>query len=291
MVAISLTHDSAKEMANRLRQFLAAGGMSIKQTHAYEALARSFGYRDWNTLVGALQSTGSASRDTVEAVAGDATANGRSPRPPATLLLVDRHAMAAHGVTVAQIEAAFQREFPRLLDQRRQWETLCHEQLPLREPPQFRPPVISVSLKAPARTHFHDALMECMNAVARPKWTFGDFGEQLPESIHKFTFFFFPERDVEELIPAIREALTRLPADIALLAIEKVEPDPDHPAYGKWRSDGVSYFVWAWETHVGLLQRQLELASMALKFNGDTLVRLRDVATLHAGVDGGPEGG
>lgn len=27
-----------------------------------------------------------------------------------------------------------------------------------------------------------------------------------------------------------------------------------------------------------------QLASMALKFNGDALVRLRDVATLHAGM-------
>jgi hypothetical protein len=110
MVAISLTHDSAKEMANRLRQFLAAGGTSIKQTHAYEALAKTLGYRDWNTLVGALQSTGSVSQEM--AVEEGTTASARSPTMPAALLLIDRHAMAAHGVTMAHIESAFRREFP-----------------------------------------------------------------------------------------------------------------------------------------------------------------------------------
>ena len=54
MVAISLTHDNVKEMASRLRQFLAAGGTSIKQTHAYEALAKAFGYRvAWCNRLGA----------------------------------------------------------------------------------------------------------------------------------------------------------------------------------------------------------------------------------------------
>jgi hypothetical protein len=199
---------------------------------------------------------------------------------PTTLLLIDRHAMAAHGVTVAHIESAFRREFPALLDKRSQRETLCHEQLPLRQLPFFRPPVISVSLQAPEKAHFHDALMECMKTVAQPKWI---FGEQARAGAVKFTFMFFPERDVETLIPAITEALTRLPTEITLLAIEKIDPDSDHPAYGKWRTDGVSYFVWAWETDTGMLLReQLQLASVALKFNGDVLIRLRDVATLHA---------
>ena len=61
-----------------------------------------------------------------------------------------------------------------------------------------------------------------------------------------------------------------------------------HPGFGKWRSDGVSYFVWAWEADAGVLSVQLQLASMALKFNGDALVRLRDVATLHAGTREAP---
>jgi hypothetical protein len=275
MVAISLTHDNVKEMASRLRQFLAAGGTSIKQTHAYEAVARSLGYRDWNTLHGALQSPSSTS------VEHGATASGQSPGLPATLLLIDRHAMAAHGVTVAHIEAAFRREFPALLQERRQWETLCHEQLPLRELPPFHPPAISISLQTPEKAHFHDALMECVKEVAEPKWT---FAEEVRAGFMKFTFMFFPERDVDKLLPDIRAVLARLPAEITLLAVEKVDPDPDHRGFGKWRADGVSYFVWAWNNDVGILPEQRELASMALKFNGDALVRLRDVATLHAGM-------
>ena len=275
MVAISLTHDNAKDMANRLRQFLAAGGISIKQTHAYEALAKSLGYRDWNTLVGVLQSQEMPVED-------GAKANGPPARLPATLLLMDRHAMAAHGVTVAQIEAAFRREFPVLLDKRSEWETLCYEQLPPHTLAPFTPPVISISLQGPEKTHFHDAVMDCVRTVAEPKWT---FGEQLRPGAIKFTFMFFPERDVEKLLPAIKEALTRLPTEITLLAVEKIDPKPDHPAFGKWRTDGVSYFVWAWETDTAMLLAEVhQLASMALKFNGDMLVRLRDVATLHAGM-------
>ncbi len=280
MVAISLTHDSVKEMANRLRQFLAAGGTSIKQTHAYEALAKSLGYRDWNTLLGALQSTGSASQDV--AVEQSTTASAPSPAMPAALLLIDRHAMAAHGVTMAQIESAFRRDYPRLLDKRSQWETMCFEQLPLRQLPAFRPPTISVLLRMPEKAHFHDALMECVKAVAEPKWIFGEQGR---DGAIKMTFMFFPERDVEKLLPAITEALSRLPAELSVVAVEKIEPNPDHPAYGKWRSDGVSYFVWAWETDAGMLKPELgQLAGMALKFNGDELIRLRDVATLHVGM-------
>lgn len=279
MVAISLTLESAKEMANRLRQFLAAGGTSIKQTHAYEALAKSLGYRDWNTLSGALQSTDSASQDV--AIEEGTTASARPATMPAALLLIDRHAMAAHGVTMAHIESAFRREFPRLLDTRKQWETLCYEQLPVRQLPAFRPPTISISLR-PEKAHFHDALMECVKTVAEPKWVFGEQGR---DGAMKMTLMFFPERDVEKLLPAITEALTRLPAELNVLAIEKIDPSPDHRAYGKWRSDGVSYFVWAWETDIGMLLPELgQFAAMALKFNGDVLIRLRDVATLHAGM-------
>jgi hypothetical protein len=195
--------------------------------------------------------------------------------------------MAAHGVTVAHIEAAFRREFPALLEQRRQWETFCHEQLPLRQLPPFHPPTISISLQTPEQMPFHDPLLECVRTVADPKWT---FGEQVRAGVMKFTFMFFPERDVEMLLPAIREAITRLPAEYTLLAVEKVDPDSDHRGFGKWRADGVSYFVWAWDTAPDmLLAEQRELASMALKFNGDALIRLRDVATLHAGMRRVPE--
>lgn len=262
MVAISLTHDSVKEMANRLRQFLADGGTSIKQTHAYEALAKSFGYRDWNTLLGTLQSAPAATTSEV----------------PATLLLIDRHAMAAHGVTVAQIEAGFRREAPGMLEKRVQCETLCHEQLPLRDLPRFRPPVISVTLRVPEKLHVHDAVMDCVTSVAQPKWTHVELGERTLV----FTFFLFPEADADQLVPRLREALTRLPAEIAVQSVERTDPSPDHPAFGNWRTNGVSYFVWTWDVHVGLLDRQQQLAAMALKFNGDTLVRLRDVASLHA---------
>jgi hypothetical protein len=201
---------------------------------------------------------------------------------PSALLLIDRHAMAAHGVTMAHIESAFRREFPRLLESRSQWETLCYEQLPLRQLPPFVPPMIAVSLKMPEKAQFHDALMECVNTVAEPKWV---FAEGDGRGAIKMTFVFFPERDVEKLLPAMREALTRLPPELSVSAIEKIDPNPEHRAYGKWRSDGVSYFVWAWEPDVGMLLPELaQFASMALKFNGDALIRLRDVATLHVGV-------
>ena len=286
MVAISLTHDTAKEMANRLRQFLAAGGISIKQTHAYEALAKSLGYRDWNTLLGALQSISSTSQDT--AVEDGEPASMQSAGVPAMLLLIDRHAMAAHGLTLAHIESAFRREYPALLDKRSQWETLCYEQLPLRELPPFHPPVISISLKASEKVHVHDALMECVKAVAEPKWIFGE-QPRTGAGVMKFTFMFYPERVVEELLPALREALGRLPTEVTLVAIDKIDPSPDHRGLGKWRTDGVSYFVWAWAADNGmLLPELLQLASMALKFNGEVLVRLRDVATLHAGMRSAP---
>jgi hypothetical protein len=276
MVAISLTHDNAKEMANRLRQFLAAGGISIKQTHAYEALAKSLGYRDWNTLLGVLQSTDSASQDIA----------AKSQTMPATLLLIDRHAMAAHGVTMAHIESAFRREYPALLETRSEWETLCHEQLPLRQLPPFSPPIISVLLQTPEKALFQDPVSEHVNAIAQPKWT---FAEQARAGVVKLSFMFYPEHDVDKLLPAIREALTRLPAGTTVLAIEKVDPRPDQRGFGKWRADGVSYFAWAWETETDMmLPEQLQLASMALKFNGDVLIRLRDVATLHAGMRRAP---
>jgi hypothetical protein len=278
MVAISLTHANAKEMANRLRQFLAAGGMSIKQTHAYEALAKCLGYRDWNTLVGALQSTSPISQET--AVEDGIAASGQSPRQPPTMLLIDRHAMAAHGVTVAHIESAFRREFPALLEKRNVWETLCYEQLPLRQLPPLRPPMVSIAMEMPEKAQFHEAVMECVTTVAEPKWI---FSEPLRPGAAKLTVFFFPEHDVEQLLPGLREALTRLPAEMTVLSVEKGEPNPDHHAHGKWRTDGVSYFAWAWETDISMRLPDFQLlASMALKFNGDVLVRLRDVATLHA---------
>ena len=50
MVTINLSAAGAKEAVARLREFLAADGINLKQTHAYEALARTLGYPNWNTL-------------------------------------------------------------------------------------------------------------------------------------------------------------------------------------------------------------------------------------------------
>jgi hypothetical protein len=57
MVTINLSATGAKEAAARLREFLAANGISLKQTHAYEALAQTLGYANWNTLQALLNTT------------------------------------------------------------------------------------------------------------------------------------------------------------------------------------------------------------------------------------------
>jgi hypothetical protein len=57
MVTITLSTVGAKNAANRLREFLAADGISLKQTRAYEALAQVLGYANWNTLQGLLNTT------------------------------------------------------------------------------------------------------------------------------------------------------------------------------------------------------------------------------------------
>ncbi len=50
MVTITLSAAGAKNAASRLRDFLAADGIALKQTYAYEALAQTLGYANWNTL-------------------------------------------------------------------------------------------------------------------------------------------------------------------------------------------------------------------------------------------------
>ena len=57
MVTINLSAVGAKEAVARLREFLAADGINLKQTHAYEALARTLGYANWNTLQALLNAT------------------------------------------------------------------------------------------------------------------------------------------------------------------------------------------------------------------------------------------
>lgn len=62
MVTISLSAAGAKKAATRLREFLSSAGVDLKQSHAYEALARTLGYANWNTLQAKL----SAVEDSVE---------------------------------------------------------------------------------------------------------------------------------------------------------------------------------------------------------------------------------
>jgi hypothetical protein len=57
MVTINLSAAGAKEAVARLREFLAANGISLKQTHAYEAIAQTLGYANWNTLQALLNAT------------------------------------------------------------------------------------------------------------------------------------------------------------------------------------------------------------------------------------------
>ena len=77
MVTINLSAAGAKEAVARLREFLAADGITLKQTHAYEALARTLGYANWNTLQALLSATPSTEREAAgpaaTAPAGEAT--------------------------------------------------------------------------------------------------------------------------------------------------------------------------------------------------------------------------
>jgi hypothetical protein len=59
MVTITLSAAGAKNAASRLRDFLATDGINLKQTHAYEALAQTLGYANWNTLQALLNGTSS----------------------------------------------------------------------------------------------------------------------------------------------------------------------------------------------------------------------------------------
>jgi hypothetical protein len=63
MVTINLSAAGAKEAVARLREFLAADGIGLKQTHAYEALARTLGYANWNTLQALLSATPSTENE------------------------------------------------------------------------------------------------------------------------------------------------------------------------------------------------------------------------------------
>jgi hypothetical protein len=57
MVTITLSAAGAKNAATRLRDFLATDGITLKHTHAYEALAQTLGYANWNTLQALLHGT------------------------------------------------------------------------------------------------------------------------------------------------------------------------------------------------------------------------------------------
>lgn len=55
MVTTTISKESAKNMASRLREFMREGGHEMKQAHAHEAIAKMFGYRNWNTLTTVLE--------------------------------------------------------------------------------------------------------------------------------------------------------------------------------------------------------------------------------------------
>src|ERR1700733_6221506 len=77
MVTITLSAAGAKNAATRLREFLAANGISLKQTHAYEALAQTLGYANWNTLQALLSAaplTASESSQAATALADEQAA-------------------------------------------------------------------------------------------------------------------------------------------------------------------------------------------------------------------------
>lgn len=272
MVAIQITQDSAKEMAGRLRQFLAAGGNSIKQTHAYEALATTLGYRDWNTLAAQLADPGSAKREPT--TGADATAP--TPPKPRMLLVIDRIALGIHGVRVDDIEAGFRREFPELLNGRTEQMALTHVQLPLRQMPKLDAPFVSLVPQNQQPPHrLMEALGKCLaDADLEPMTVQGSQDGRLVLALP-------PERGVNELLPVLRGALAQLPPELLPVTVEKFEPGPDHPVFSAWQSDRVPYFIWEWPQAEIHFEKVARLAHLTLKLEGDKFVRLRDVATLH----------
>jgi Glyoxalase superfamily protein len=86
MVTITLSAAGAKKAAGRLQEFLAFAGISLKQTHAYEALAQAIGYANWNTLQAGL----------------DPTAMPRSEANPDAAALTDSLASAANTDQIAK---------------------------------------------------------------------------------------------------------------------------------------------------------------------------------------------
>jgi len=85
MVTITLSAAGARKAANRLREFLAAGGINLKQTHAYEALARTLGYANWNTLQALLNETASPGAAASSTLADQQAAPADEP-PPAQVV-------------------------------------------------------------------------------------------------------------------------------------------------------------------------------------------------------------
>lgn len=61
-ISVPLTQENVGRMAGRLRDYLSAAGGQLKQAHAYEALARVFGYKNWNTLKALLPSEGATTK-------------------------------------------------------------------------------------------------------------------------------------------------------------------------------------------------------------------------------------
>jgi hypothetical protein len=52
---VTLTKEFIKNQILLMREFLKTGGMDIKQSNAYNLLARMYGFKDWNTLSAMLK--------------------------------------------------------------------------------------------------------------------------------------------------------------------------------------------------------------------------------------------
>jgi hypothetical protein len=77
MVTITMSAAGAKNAANRLREFMAVDGITLKQTRAYEAIAQVLGYANWNTLQAVLSDKASSEIAENRAAAHMVDARGR----------------------------------------------------------------------------------------------------------------------------------------------------------------------------------------------------------------------
>jgi hypothetical protein len=129
MVTINLSAAGAKEAAARLREFLAANGVNLKQTHAYEALARTLGYANWNTLQALLSITA-----TPENEAGPAAAKALAALPPKVRAeLQDANERMRKARIKPSLEQSLHRAISLATERQHEYATLEHLLLSLTE--------------------------------------------------------------------------------------------------------------------------------------------------------------